>query len=149
MKYNNNCCIRVSNLWRFTFTSQLLPSASKRQGNVFTQVCLSVILFKGGLCPSMHHRSHDRGVSVKGGVSVQRDLNSGGGLCEGGLSVQGVSVRETLPMVKSRRYASYWNAFLFFLSFQYVQSFIMTCLSPLASCGHSSFFFKMERFLSN
>ena len=44
------------------------------------------------------------------------------GLClsKGSLSIQGVSVRETPPdrdthTVKSGRYASYWNAFLFIL----------------------------------
>ena len=71
---------------------------------------VSVILFVGGLCPSMHHRSHDQkgglcpagslsrgmyvqGVSVRGvyvwGVSVQRGLCLGGclsrGLCLGDL----------------------------------------------------------------
>ena len=42
---------------------------------------LSVILFTGGLCPSIHHRLHDWG-----GVSVQ-----------GGLSPGGVSVRRSAP----------------------------------------------------
>ena len=52
-----------------------------------------------------------QGVSVQGvsvqGVSVQ-------GVSVQGVSVQGVSVRETPPnTVKSGRYISYWNAFLF------------------------------------
>ena len=44
-------------------------------------VHVSVILFTGGggLCPSMHHRSHDQGVSVQGG-----SLSSGGFLSKGG-----------------------------------------------------------------
>ena len=50
-----------------------------------------------------------QGVSVlcPGGVSVQE-------VSVQGVSVQGVSVRETPPnTVKSGRYISYWNAFLF------------------------------------
>ena len=68
----------------------------------------SVILFTWSLCPSMHHRSHDQGVYVKGvsvhgglcpGVSIQGCLCPGGlcpgvsvqgGLCRGGVSVQGM-----------------------------------------------------------
>ena len=50
----------------------LLITARKRslgQGNVFTPVCHSVHGGGGrrGLCPNMHHRSHDSG----GGVCVQ------------------------------------------------------------------------------
>ena len=46
----------------------------------------SVILFTGGgLCPSMHHRSHDQGVLCPGGVSVQGRVS-----VQGGVSVQGV-----------------------------------------------------------
>ena len=44
--------------------------------------------------------------SVSGGVSVQGSLSRG-------VSVQGRSLSETPHMVTSRRYASYWNAFLF------------------------------------
>ena len=53
---------------------------------------LSVILFRGVLCPSMHHRSHDQG-GLCLGVSVQKDLCLGSicpqgslsrGLCSGG-----------------------------------------------------------------
>ena len=52
---------------------------------MFLHLC--VILFTGGgLCPSMHYRSHDRWVSVRGGLP---------------------------RLVTSGRYATYWNAFLF------------------------------------
>ena len=47
----------------------------------------------GGLCPSMHHRSRDWGLSVQGGVGVSVQQ---GGQCPGGesLSSSGVSVQE-------------------------------------------------------
>ena len=68
---------------------------------MFLQLC--VILFTGALCPSMHHRSHDRGSLFRGsmsrGVSVWESLSGGslsgvsvqgeGGLCPGGIFVQG------------------------------------------------------------
>ena len=63
------------------------------QGNVFTPVCDSV--HGAVLCPSMHHRSHDGGVSVQGRplstaslsrrVSVQGDVSVQGG---GSLSME-------------------------------------------------------------
>ena len=74
----------------------LLPPANEVWGKVMF-LHLSVILFLGGLCPSMHHRSHDQGVSVQG-VSIQEGLCPGGslsregmGLCpgRGWVSVQG------------------------------------------------------------
>ena len=79
---------------------------------------VSVILFTGGagrsLCPSMHHRSHDKGGSLSG-----RGLSPGGSLSRavqgrslsGGSLSGGVSVRETPRTVTSGQYASYWNAF--------------------------------------
>ena len=81
----------------FTSLQLVLPPATKlRQGIVFTPVCHSV--HGGSLCPNMHHRSHDQGVSVLG-VSVWGSLSGGlfpGGLCHGGLclgvSFQGASV---------------------------------------------------------
>ena len=83
-----------------------------RQGIVFTPVCDSVHRGRG-LCPSMHHRSHDQRVSVRGGsvrgglclstrVFVQGSLRgslsrgsllNGGGLCPRGSLSRGVSVR--------------------------------------------------------
>ena len=126
------------------------PQTKLRKGNVFTSVCqefcpqgggkrvsvpacttghmtrgslssggsLSRILSQGGreegLCPSMHHRSHDQGVSVQG-VSLSR---------EG-------SLLERPPCtVGSRRYASYWNAFLlmFVLSCILLRNFFHTSL---------------------
>ena len=54
-----------------------LPPATKlQQGNVFTRVCDSV--HRGGLCPSIHYRSHDQGGLCPGGLCQ-------GGLCPGGL----------------------------------------------------------------
>ena len=64
---------------------------------MFLQLC--VILFTGALCPSMHHRSHDRGSLFRGsmsrGVSVWESL-SGGSLSRGSLS-RGVSVWGLCP----------------------------------------------------
>ena len=92
------------------FVFRIISTARKRsleQGNVFTGVCLSTAR---GLCPSMHHRSHDRGSLSRGvfcpggqslskgssslsrGVSVQGGSLSRGSLVPGGL----VSVREGL-----------------------------------------------------
>ena len=69
---------------------------------------LSVILFTGGGV-SAKGRSLSRGwgVSVRGG-SVQGDL------CPGEVSVEGGICQGDHPRtVKSGRYASYWNTFLF------------------------------------
>ena len=83
---------------------------------------------EGDLCPG--GESLSRGISLQG-VSIPGVICLGGsvwevsvqwGLCPDGVSVRrlsrggGVSVRETPHMVKSVRYASYWNAFLFNLS---------------------------------
>ena len=78
----------------------LLPPANEVWGKVmFSQVFVCPQGGGEGLCPSMHHRSHDQG-----------------GLCPGReVSVLGVSVREIPPpprTVTSGRYASYWNALL-------------------------------------
>ena len=93
---------------------------SLMQGNVFTPVCHSSP--RRGWVPSMHHRLHDRGsvssgVCIQGGVCIQEGLNTGG-LHLGGLHPGG---GQTTPGYRgyyeirsiSRRYASYWNAFLF------------------------------------
>ena len=58
------------------------------QGNVFICVCDSV--HRGGLCPSMHHRSHDHGGLCTGGLcpSMHHMSHDQGGLCPMGL-VQG------------------------------------------------------------
>ena len=86
----------------------LLPATKSRQGNVL-HLSVSHSVHRG-LCPIMHHRSHDRwslsrrGVSVQG-VSVQWGLCSGvlclGGLCPGvsvwgGLCLGGLSPGESL-----------------------------------------------------
>ena len=48
----------------------LLPAMKLRQGDVFTPVCDSV--HREGLCPSMHHRSHDQGRSLSRRGSLSR-----------------------------------------------------------------------------
>ena len=95
-----------------------------RQGNVFTPA-FQLLCSRGGrgLCPSMHHRSHDQGGLCPGrslsgrslsrvslsvqGVSVWGSLSRGGDLCPG------PPLTETLHTVTRGQYASYWNAFLF------------------------------------
>ena len=85
-------------------TAKVLAKVMSSQVFVCQQVAFSVssgVSIQGGLCPGglCPRGSLSRRVSVQG-VSVQ------GNLCPG------VSVRETPRMVKSRWYASYWNAFL-------------------------------------
>ena len=76
---------------------ECIVTARKRSCGKVMFLHLSVILFtRGGL---------SRGVSVRGC------------LCPGMSLSRGVSVRETPHTVKSGRYASYWNAFLFINSF--------------------------------
>ena len=41
------------------------------QGNVLHLCVILVTVGGGGPCPSMHHRSYDRGFSVQWGISVQ------------------------------------------------------------------------------
>ena len=68
-----------------------LPSGRHPQVIIFIYFYhLCVILFTEGLCPSMHHRSHDQGVSVQG-VSFWRSLSRGS--LSRGVSVQVVSVQ--------------------------------------------------------
>ena len=78
----------------------LLPATKLRQCNVFTSVCQEFCP-QGGLCPSMHHRSHDwgsqsRAASVQGSLCPGESL-SNGGLCPGvsvwGSLFRGVSVQ--------------------------------------------------------
>ena len=93
-----------------TFIVMFLMPANDVWGEVmFLHVC--VILFRGVLCPSMHHKSHDKRVCVQGGLCVQGvsvwgslsrwGVCPGGSLSKGGLSrvgkslSKGVSVRET------------------------------------------------------
>ena len=71
------------------FKNLLAPANEVCEGYVFTGVCLST----GGGSPS------------------------GGGLCPGEeVSVRETPQTETPRTVMSRRYASYWNAFLFLAS---------------------------------
>ena len=69
------------------------------QGNVFTRVPHSV------------HRGHGSR-SLSQGVSVPR------GICVQKFSVQGALCQGYPRTVKSRRYASYWNAFFFIIFLQ-------------------------------
>ena len=95
-----------------------LVTVRKRSCGKVMFLHLSVILFmgevsvQGGLCPwgggLCLGESLSRWLSVQG-VSVQGDLCLGGSLSKGGLC-QGDHPRT----VKSGRYTSYWNAFLFF-----------------------------------
>ena len=71
---------------------------------MFLHLC--VILFtRGGLCPSMHHRSHDQGGVCPGGFCL-RGFLSGRSLSSWvsvqGVSVWGVSVRESPPYGNER-----------------------------------------------
>ena len=65
---------------------------------MFSQACVkNSVHGGGGLCPSMHHISHDQGDLCAGGLAVQGGLCPGGsvwglylvGFCPG-VSVQGV-----------------------------------------------------------
>ena len=94
----NTCTGRIQTKVLATLPCSL-PPANEVWGKVmFLHLC--VILFTEGLCPSMHHRSHDRGFCVPGSMST-RSLSTGslsrggslsGGLCLGA-SVQGASVQ--------------------------------------------------------
>ena len=105
------------------------------EGNVFTPVCYSV---HRGLCPG---RVSVQGVSVQGdsvqGISVQGifiwevsvpgSLSRGvcpGGLCPGDLCQGDPPYR----MVKSERYTSHWNAFLFELVSRDMLFCIVRCI---------------------
>ena len=87
---------------------------------------VSVILFtEGGLSLSQGGLGLCLwGVSILGGFCPGGSLL--GGFCLGvsvqGVSVWGVSVMETPRTVMSGRYASYWNAFLFDLSFPVIHT---------------------------
>ena len=82
------------------------------------------------------------GVSVQGayvlGVSVQ-GVSVQVGLRPGGVLVQRVSLRDLpdrpLCTVKSGRYASYWNAFLFLLSLELVQLYVLLSFRS-QTCGN-------------
>ena len=118
------------------------------QSNIFTGICLSTrgsfcmmslpvwlpgpMLLLGGICAWSHVPS--RGVSVQRVVSVQGGLCPGGSLSRG-VSVQGVSLTETPPprTLKNRQYASYWNAFLYFLLAVTVFSRLNICETQLPS----------------
>ena len=94
----------------------LLPATKLWQGNVFTSGCQQSCPQRG-LCPSMHHRSHDWGVSVQGGLCLGglcpgRSLSRG--LCLGslsrGVSVWGVSVQGSLCLGVSVQGVSVWGS---------------------------------------
>ena len=98
----------------------LLPANEACEGNVFTGLSAHrAISGQGGSLSG--GGSLSRGVSVSG-VTVQRGLcSAGGSLPRGPLSGEslfsGDLCRGDPRTVKSRRYASYWNAFLFFTFF--------------------------------
>ena len=81
------------------------------RGYVFTPRCHSVY-GEGNWLPSMHHRSHDWG------MSASRGRLSPGGSASRGSASRGIEGLGRSPMgyyglrSTSERYASYWNAFL-------------------------------------
>ena len=115
-------------------------------------VSICGVSVQGGLCPGGLCLGSLSGVSVQGDLCLGRGSLSGG-LClgvsvQGGLSRgvcpgeslsgegRGVSVRETPRMVTNGRYASYWNAFLFFIYFIIFPHNFIT-LKYLYSDGHT------------
>ena len=83
------------------------------QGNIFTRVCHSIHKGRGlaSWLPSMHHRSHDYGVCMRGvgQKPLPQVCLQGGGL---GRSTP-VQIHGILrDMVNKLAVASYWNAFL-------------------------------------
>ena len=101
------------------FSWFLLP-ANEVWGNFFTPVCHSV--HRGGLCPNMHHRSHDQGGLCPGGLSVQWGSLSGGSLSGGvwasvwgslsrSISVQGflAQVHIVFTLTSRFRHSSSWS----------------------------------------
>ena len=94
------------------------PGRSLSRGISFKQVSVQGVsvqgvsvqggLCPGGLCPG---GSLSRGLCPGDEVSLSRESLSRGM----GVSVQGVSVRETPCTVTNGQYESYWNAFLFSL----------------------------------
>ena len=85
----------------------LFPGGSPFRGFSVQRASVQWVSVQGGLCPG----------GLCPGVSVQWGLCPRGSLSRGSLS-SGVSVMKTPHMVTSKRYASYWNAFLFFMHFR-------------------------------
>ena len=112
-------------IWRYKwwdiFTTR---KRSLGQGNVFKRVCHSV---HSGWLPNLHHRSHDQGVCIQGGLPTRQEGGSASsgvgqtplGLSTGGLHPEGLGRSPPRYMgyygiwSTSGRYASYWNASLF------------------------------------
>ena len=125
MLHRDEDLIRLSAVWKplwlcsssSFYPFNYRPQTKLREGNVFTPVRDIVM---GGLCWG---GSLSRGLSVQEGlrpgglcprVSVQGSLYPWGSLSKG-VSVQEGSLSWRHPVRwKSRRYTSYWNAFLFF-----------------------------------
>ena len=99
-------------------------STSGQYASYWNSILLHLSVSSGGMgfCPSMHHRSHDWGGVCRGGLCPE------GRVCPGG-SLSRVSLSGDPPMVTSRRYASYWNAFLF------EDSLIRDCNFRFQCCG--------------
>ena len=107
-------------LMRASLSAQisLLPPANEVCRKVmFLQASLIPSVYRmvggGGWLPRMHHRSHDqrryvyREVCIQGGL--HREVGGGGERPHPSRALQ--------DTVNKRRYASYWNAFLFSCSF--------------------------------
>ena len=100
-----------------------------RWGSLSKGLCPGGVSVQGCLCPTWglcQGGSLSRGISVQGvsvkGVSFQGVSVQGRSLSRGinvqGVSIQGISVRETpAHTVTCGRYASYWNAFLWYFFF--------------------------------
>ena len=118
---------------RFFFLSRflhlhLLPAATKlRQGNTFTRVCHSVYEGEGGTCLTTSwdtHPTHHILHTPLGRCTPQAGTPPGQVLPPGRYTTPrtGTHPGQVLPPpadgYSCGRYASYWNAFLFFLSFR-------------------------------
>ena len=109
------------------FTGGSLSRGSLSRGSLSRGVSVQVVSVHESLCPgeTLSRRFLSRGSLFGGlcpgeslsrghcsGASVQRESLSSGGLCPDGFCPGVVSVQGDPRMIKSGRYASYWNGFL-------------------------------------